>query len=80
MEIGETNVVCLSSVAVSENATEDLGNRHQKPASIAEADSSDPVDSSVARCFLKWRKYVVLMLTPIVLAPLPIAIPTSVSA
>ena len=80
MEIGVTNVVCLSSEAVSENATENSENRHQKPASSAEAVSSDPVDTSVAKCFLKWRKYVVLILTPIVLAPLPIAVPTSVSA
>lgn len=77
MEIGTTNEACLSSVTVDEKAHETPGSSEQRlPTDTQTMPRKE--DASVAKCLLKWRKYLVLFLTPILLMPLPIVVPTSV--
>lgn len=77
MEIGTTNEAYLSSVTVDEKA-------HETPGSSERGLPTDThtmprnENASVAKCLLKWRKYLVLFLTPILLMPLPIVVPTTV--
>jgi len=76
MEIGTTNEACISSDTVDEKA-------HETPGSSERGLPTDThtmprnENASVAKCLLKWRKYLVLFLTPILLMPLPIVVPTT---
>ena len=77
MEIGRTNEACVSSVTVDEKASDMPDSKNQGSSS----DTQTPFQSknaSVVRCLLKWRKYLILFFTPILLMPLPIAVPSTV--
>ncbi|XP_078363152.1 Na(+)/citrate cotransporter-like isoform X1 [Oculina patagonica] len=76
MEIGQTNEACLSSVTVCENVSAETAGNIEQESSTYPQTISPKKNTSVARCLLRWRKYLVLFLTPILLAPLPIAVPT----
>ncbi|KAJ7387103.1 Solute carrier 13 [Desmophyllum pertusum] len=75
MELGKTNVACISAVPIGEGARETPGNREEESSTNPQSISSKK-NTSVAKILLKWRKYLVLILTPILLAPLPIAVPS----
>lgn len=78
MEKGKTNVACISSVAIDDNAGETPENSEKQSSSYPQMVSTKE-NTSVAKCLIKWRKYLILLFTPILLAPLPIAVPTTVS-
>lgn len=78
METGKTNVACISSVAIDQNAGETPENSEKESSSYPQT-ISPKKNTSVAKCLIKWRKYLILLFTPILLAPLPIAVPTTVS-
>ena len=75
MEAGKTNETCISSVAIDEN----VGETTEKELSAYPQTISPNKNTSVAKCLIKWRKYLILLFTPILLAPLPIAVSTTVS-
>lgn len=78
METGKTNEACISSVAIDENAGETTVNKEKELSAYPQTISPNK-NASVAKCLIKWRKYLILLFTPILLAPLPIAVRTTVS-
>ena len=78
MEAGKTNEACISSVAIDENVGETTENTEKELSAYPQTISPNK-NTSVAKCLIKWRKYLILFFTPILLAPLPIAVSTTVS-
>ena len=78
MEIGETNKACQdSSPTLGERGNETPENKDHGSPSYTSTNSKNE-NTSVAKTLLRWRKYLILLLTPLLLAPLPIAVPGSV--
>ena len=78
MEIGETNKACQdSSPTFGERGNETQENKDHGSPSYMSANSKNE-NTSVAKTLLRWRKCIILLLTPLLLAPLPIAVPGSV--
>ena len=78
MEIGETNKACQdSSPTFGERGNETQENKDHGSPSYMSTNSKNE-NTSVAKTLLRWRKYLILLLTPLLLAPLPIAVPGSV--
>ena len=78
MEIGETNKACQgSSPTFGERGNETPENKDHESPSYTSTNSKNE-NTSVAKTLLRWRKYLILLLTPLLLAPLPIAVPGSV--
>ncbi|CAH3110521.1 unnamed protein product [Porites lobata] len=77
MEIGETNKACQdSSPTFGERGNETQENKDHGSPSCMSTNSKNE-NTSVAKTLLRWRKYLILLLTPLLLAPLPIAVPGS---
>ena len=78
MEIGRTNEACKDcSDTLGEKVNEMLDNRDRGSTSHFQA-NSEQRNASVTKTLLRWRRYLILLLTPLLLAPLPIAVPGSV--
>ena len=75
MEIGKTNEACQDpSPTFGERGNETSENRdHRSPPYMSTNFKNE--NTSVAKTLLRWRKYLILLLTPLLLAPLPVAVP-----
>ena len=78
MEVGATNHACLSSVTVDEKPKEEPITCKDEGSTTSTRTLPQRKNTSVVKSLMKWRKYLILLLTPILLMPLPIAVPSSV--
>ena len=60
--------------------TEAQPQRPETPTIISYSEPDQVKNTSMLKRILKWRKYIILLLTPILLMPIPIAISGTVSS